>query len=190
MIPFHNHDQQVRFETNESKKCSFAPKAERTTISFFPSVHIHSILHINDYTDAEIQECWYTMQELRALKKEIRYSINLIEEGGLWDETKHCKRGLEPKIRKLAHASSLRKRQARRAVLQEQLVQRNDYEIARKYKQYSYKSKMTAYMLGVADAKAARYESKEMEDHNSSNSLQSIQLDPLQLSEQILSVGA
>jgi hypothetical protein len=180
MIPIHNHDQQVLFETNESKKSSFSPKAERT-ISFFPSVYIHSILHINDYTDAEIQECWYAMQELRTIKKEIRYSVNLIEEGGLWwDETKHCKRGLEPKIRKLAHASSLQKRQARRVVLQEQLVQRNDYEIAMKSKQYTYKSKMTAYLLGVADAKAARYETKEMEDHNSSNNLQSIQLDPIQ----------
>jgi hypothetical protein len=40
-----------------------------------------------------------------------------------------------------------------------------------KYKQYSYKSKMAAYLLGVADAKAALYETKEMEDPTNNSTI-------------------
>jgi hypothetical protein len=54
-------------------------KAGRS-VSFRPWLKVHEILHVANYTDAELNACFYTSQAFKGMKLDAKYtSVGLIE---------------------------------------------------------------------------------------------------------------
>jgi hypothetical protein len=156
MIPVHNEEPQIRFEQSNDSKNTHAPEVQRT-VYFKETVSIRKTVHINDYSDAEVEACWYSGNEFYEMKREVRYTVDLIDRGSILDERTYSKRGLENRIRNDAQMRAKRKTTARGAVIREQLMQKrwgenNGYSIAKKYRERTYHGKQVAYLRGVADA--------------------------------------
>jgi hypothetical protein len=123
---FDNHDAHAQvWEQDHSystctKKTQLAPKPKRT-ISFGKSVMVRQTLHINSYSDDEIQACWFGDDDLQAIKKDVRYDISMLTDG--LDNEKYCRRGLEMHFRKGGRRRQQNKSAAIKAVLDEQELQ-------------------------------------------------------------------
>ena len=65
-------------------------KAEKS-VSFNEVVKVEQVLHANDYTDKEKEECWFTPTDYKKIRHELMKSIKLIK-CKLFTE---CARGLE-----------------------------------------------------------------------------------------------
>jgi hypothetical protein len=113
------------YSSKTQTKQLLAPKAKRT-VAFAPTVTGNTTLHVNDYSNDEIQSCWFNDVEYKAIKKDIRFAAKLLtDNNGLLgkDDEHDCQRGLEMHTRKGAHRRLQNKLVARQAVLDEQNLQ-------------------------------------------------------------------
>jgi hypothetical protein len=65
-------------------------------VAFFPLVEVQKHIHLHDYSDSEMDSCWYSDEEFQCIKDEIKLTLDLMEhekigDGELWC----CMRGLE-----------------------------------------------------------------------------------------------
>ena len=125
-------------------------KREKKCVSFHPDCTVMNTLHLNDYTDQEMRDCWYSCMEFRHIRKEARTTVKYLLSGGddesvasssslsfsssscssssssstvRNEEEEHCARGLEycsPQLRELRIQVKI---VAREAVLDEQEYQ-------------------------------------------------------------------
>jgi hypothetical protein len=139
-------------------------KAERS-VSFYPHVVVQPVLvHLDDYTNAEIEACWFGELEISLLLKGIRQTINLIEQNILLDnDNRYCSRGLETFTTKGTIQKNQIRAKARDAVLDQQDVLRwqtesmiDEHKIAEVYRGSTQESQMAAYTKGVSDAATIR----------------------------------
>lgn len=153
-------------------------------------VNVQLCLHIDDYTDEEVEQCWYSQDETEDLHHGARQIIQLhkappIDSTFLKNDIdgKYCARGLELHIREASFVKlDQNKRKARRMVLQEQYFEFTDedeeeeydpsywerkaekeIELAQRYELATIDNKKAAYMRGVHDALDAEsvWENKE-----------------------------
>ena len=99
---------------NDDRQPKNSSNANKKSVSFHKSVKVRLSIHINDYTEAEIEKCWYNREEFQAIQADIGLTSALINHGALSnrDTTEHhCRRGVECKM---GH-SLLRKQQLRMA---------------------------------------------------------------------------
>jgi hypothetical protein len=155
-------EQQNRYRNQprlDERHTCMAPKA-RKAISFAPEIRVHHMLHIDDYTDDEIQASWYLTKEYRDFGEENRVAAQLVQQNITVDEEILSSRGLENRIYLLeAEAKYRRRQEAKTFVIREQfniMTSTSKYEMASIYKNLSYKSKMAAYLAAVQDAKISR----------------------------------
>ena len=52
-------------------------KGEVKSVSFYPDCTVMNTLHLNDYTDQEMRDCWYSYTELKHIRKEARTTIGI-----------------------------------------------------------------------------------------------------------------
>jgi hypothetical protein len=134
-------------------------KAEKS-VSFRPYVFGKSHLHIGNYTDEEIRDCWFNQEEMKYIKQELRRTISMIDKNLKLDEKKYCIRGTEGSTKRRKQSRLLNRMDAVDAVFNEQDIQYkwgvwDDCKVATLYSEASHTSKMEAKMLGASDAKIA-----------------------------------
>jgi hypothetical protein len=145
--------------TMETKRACVVPKAQRV-VSFSPNVMVQFTTHTNDFRRREIRACWYTKSEYKDIRKEIRMTLDLMEQNVDIDDYNHCKRGLEYLTKKGAHERMQTKLEAWAAVFEEQDLQDAegivDPEIlAIVYNDSTRSCRVAAYITGVLDKWAA-----------------------------------
>jgi hypothetical protein len=157
-------EQQVCVNGARKVKRTRTSKAERS-VSFHPHVVVKPVLvHLDDYTNAEIEACWFGELEISLLRKGIRQTINLIERNILLDnDNRYCSRGLDTFTTKGAIQKNQIRAKARDAVLDQQdLLRRqtgsmiDEQQIADIYRGNTQESRMAAYIKGVSDAATIR----------------------------------
>jgi hypothetical protein len=99
MLLINNELEQMCDNANNAK-ISLAPKAKRS-VSFYPNAKGKLALHINDYTEEEIQACWYNREDFKEFKRAIRLpTVHMMERNRkISEEYQHCRRGLESRTR-------------------------------------------------------------------------------------------
>ena len=104
---------------------AISPKAKRS-VSFSPVVKARPTLHINSYTDEEMDQCFYTAHEMKSMKLEVKVGAKFLDKGFLAvaNEEEFPTRGLEL----YSKAESKRRCELRfaatNAVLEQQKIQR------------------------------------------------------------------
>lgn len=95
------------------------------TVSFSLVVDLQEILHVNNYSNEERANTWYSRDEFGSMKRECQITANLIDRGLVsGDCENYCITGLEHNIR--SHDNNMRKSRVEKgidAVLEEQAEQ-------------------------------------------------------------------
>ena len=152
---------------------------KRRGVSFFPRVFVLGTLHRRDYTAAELRRTWYTMHELKTMKRSCRKlardlsnptsnASNNTNNGT--DENGDCLRGLEGRTTTGLLRRRVIKSNAREAVFREQRRQREfgilySGQIADAYFDFTEFPQVTAHMVGLHDQK----EAKALHNNNNNN---------------------
>jgi hypothetical protein len=142
------------------------PKATRA-ISFSPDVRVKKTLHLNNYSNDEIDACWYNEAETKAIREQARRTVEQMQAEADLDGPKYCTRGLE-----ILTAEGRRQRMENRfqawdAVLNEQERQveegiwEDDEATAARYGDCCYASMVTASMQGVSDQRVLDVRTKK-----------------------------
>lgn len=72
----------------------------RKSVSFHPSVSVRKTIHINNYTDDEIDACWYNDKERQDIRGDIHFVVNLISNDLLRQDTEeYSRRGIDCRTR-------------------------------------------------------------------------------------------
>jgi len=132
-----------------------------TSITFSISIEtVESTLHLDDYTDEEIEATWYQLDELKEIKRSRKALVKRMEAGEELDECEDCVRGLETKTKTGNRLRQSEILAASAAVLDEQDLQDEKGEvdldmIATVYRMYTRHSQSQAESRGKADAEEA-----------------------------------
>jgi hypothetical protein len=92
-------------------------------VSFAASAQVMRAIHINDYTDNEIQATWYNHDKMHAIHDEINVTVQLVFSGKPINKKDFSLWGLEFATAKFLQQRSHNKAAARNAVLKEQKAQ-------------------------------------------------------------------
>jgi hypothetical protein len=132
-------------------------KVQEKGVTFAQSVSIRKALHIHNYSDDEVQACWYDVDERKAIRNNVKFAVGLLMDGMLEEDNEcHCQRGLEVHTQKGAERRLLNKCAAREAVLTEQELQWEDHVydpayIAMLCIDCSSSAQATAHAIGLKD---------------------------------------
>lgn len=70
----------------------------KATVSFSSRVVVRHTIHLSDYTPEEIENTFFTKDEYRRIKEDIKFTLELMEADLLdEDSTEFCRRGIEHK---------------------------------------------------------------------------------------------
>jgi hypothetical protein len=58
-----------------------APKAQQKSVIFNQTVSVRTTLHIHNYSDDEVQACWYNRAEFKAIRKDVKFTVSLLKDG-------------------------------------------------------------------------------------------------------------
>ena len=147
-----------------SQHPSLRGSRQAKSVSFAPTAQMVRVLHVNDYTDEEYYNTWYSQMEYMIFKADIRRTIEATsEEDGsreVSENDRWCLRGLE----KLSFEASQRKQKKRRAVvtavLCEQVSQLRDgiinpRRLAEVTRELTCDCQLTAHLVGMQDQRTA-----------------------------------
>jgi hypothetical protein len=139
--------------------CS-SSKAKRA-ISFSAEVRVIHTTHLHNYSRKEIQACWYRRAELKEIRQEVYYTVNLIEENVEMKESRHCKRGLECFTQEGSRRKTQNKLKGWFSVFDEQELQSlqeavDPEMIVLVYSKATRCCQISASIMGVCDERAAR----------------------------------
>eukprot|EP00531_Pseudo-nitzschia_arenysensis_P011498 CAMPEP_0116128036 /NCGR_PEP_ID=MMETSP0329-20121206/7149_1 /TAXON_ID=697910 /ORGANISM="Pseudo-nitzschia arenysensis, Strain B593" /LENGTH=217 /DNA_ID=CAMNT_0003622155 /DNA_START=75 /DNA_END=728 /DNA_ORIENTATION=+ len=132
---------------------------QKKSVSFLPSVLMYRTLHINDYTDEEIDNTWYNGEEMQTIVDNCVRIISSIDEENPANNTQ-CIRGLEFRAPSGSKRRATHRFCAFDAVLGEQDAQweygdNDSNKIRIRYRVYSKPSQAEAFRIGLEDAKQA-----------------------------------
>jgi hypothetical protein len=113
-------------------------------------------IHINEYTEAEIDACYYSCEDFRAFKQDVKRTARMIEMKQKMDESVSCARGVESFTKNALKMKSNNRRAASLAVLKEQECQFEEtgricYDDAKIAAIYSDAVRESATLTGLAD---------------------------------------
>jgi hypothetical protein len=139
--------------------CS-SSKAKRA-ISFSPQVRVIHTVHLNTYSREEIRACWYRSAELKRIRQEVYYTVDLMEENHEFNESRYCKRGLERFTQKGSCRKTQNKLKGWSAVFEEQGLQFlqeivDPERIALVYSKATRGCELAPYIMGVCDEWAVK----------------------------------
>lgn len=125
-------------------------------IRFAEKNEIFHIQHLDDMTDEEVFNIWYTSKEYSEIKQAYQVTIFMMESGETITGDEHTSRGLEYRTQEGAWARYENKRDAYNAVLDEQdrqwKVDKDDYEKIRQiYLKHSTKCANAAIVRALQD---------------------------------------
>jgi hypothetical protein len=143
------------------------------SVTFCGEVRVKYALHIDDYSDDEINATWFDDAGMQRIRKERRDTIEMMRKGAEIDEVEYSGRGLEYQV--AAEGACLRRQNriaAVYAVLDEQDMQRRkgavvDAEmLALEYGDYTSPSQLAARAIGGLGQKIARGLTQKGDDNS------------------------
>jgi hypothetical protein len=147
-----------------------AQQNETKSVTFCGQVRVRHALHINDYSDDEIDATWFNAAGMKRIRKELRYTMDLMQqEGAEIDEVKYSSRGLEYQVAEGAYLRKKNRIDAVDAVLDEQDEQRregvvDEEMLAMEYGNCTSRSQLAAQVIGRLDQKIASGLSQKGDD--------------------------
>lgn len=164
-------------QQQQKSKKQQKPRRRERKVRFIDTVHVRPCLHVNNYTDQEYDDCWYSPEEYRAIKRtDVMPTLKLMSRGNRpSDGDTYTFRGLENRTK----TGMLMRRQAKLSgilsVLQEQERQfasqnkksKQAEEIRVEYMKASKESVKEAHQRGLLDQRNA---SKRGDGSSSNNS--------------------
>ena len=144
------------------KKKSVPTRNASTSVSFNENVYARPTQSLNDYTEAELEACWYNDDEYRQIKKDCIKIVKKMQQGKRINTRKYSVRGLEKYTGEAIERRELNKINAYIAVLDEQNRQlingiTDPKRIAKQYRLTSAKHcQEEASRKGEEDARAIR----------------------------------
>jgi hypothetical protein len=137
-------------------------ESSKKSVSFCPIIRFKTVKHIDDYTDAEFEENWYSQTDLDSVIEECEKTVRMMakDEAPLAEDG-FCKRGLEYQTPKGAQFRKGNKTHAMQKVMEEQNLQKSmgivDAEyLAELYIDATKTSKRLAQMVGLRDEEETR----------------------------------
>ena len=127
------------------------------TVSFAPSIRFKPVKHIDDFTDEEIEDIWFTEYDLNVIRADCVATVrNMINNKELIDEETNCTRGLEFKTPAGAKFRKKNKQTAIKAVMAEQRLQKStavvDEEcLSKVYRASAGNSKRISHIMALRD---------------------------------------
>jgi hypothetical protein len=132
------------------------------SVSFAPTAMLRLAIHINNYSDDEIEACFYSDSEYFEFKRDVKRTARMVEKKQNIGEVNDSRRGVECLTREALKIKSKNRRHARRAVMSEQLNQllseehdgvdfQDDNRIAAAYADTTRESAVMAYLAGLSD---------------------------------------
>lgn len=107
-----------------------------SSVVFDERVRIRKTIHVNDFSDDEIDACWYSDSEFSEMKREVRFVVDLIEQGLLLtmnnnedycgNSQEYCSRGSECHVPDELRRRRKLKGAACAAILAEQALQSSE----------------------------------------------------------------
>ena len=145
--------------TNTTSTNTTTATTSKKSISFNERVIVRKAIHINDYTQKEVDRCWYNNEEYNTIRKNIRSTIMLMDAANhkVTDSETICRRGLESFTADGMAGRKSRRTKAQNAVFDEQDRQFmnseefDDETIAILYMKRSRASKEIAAIIGLID---------------------------------------
>jgi hypothetical protein len=136
-------------------------------VAFETTMRVHPTLHVNDYTDAELNASWYSPSEYKTIKSQIQLILSKFDQvehhfrpnfSRHTDARHPALRGLESLTKSGAIAKKLRRQEAIGGVLAEQRRQYEQYgeirdfhRLANVFSEYTQISNRVARRLGITD---------------------------------------
>jgi hypothetical protein len=142
--------------SSESLQAAPAPRPRRRVV-FNRDVYVQETIHVNDYTDNEIDATWYTREDFKNQKAEFAITVRMLATDRYsGDDDIHCARGLEYRHREGAKLRQKNKLNGLMSVLEEQSRQQlvgeeNDEKISKAYIQANYHCRHAALEMGLFD---------------------------------------
>lgn len=152
-------------QESSSHSCSTTSTTRtRTTksVKFSEKVKARTTTHLKSFTPEEKQAYWYTSDEIKEIREDIRATLKLMEmEMDLSSSQEFCTRGLEGQIREVARRRSDKKRRIWLALLAEQEDQYkrgrySEQSLADIYSAEVEESMMSALIIGLIDEQQER----------------------------------
>ena len=157
--------------TNKEESASPSSSLEPLPpVKFLPYALVYDVIHIDDYTEKEIEACWYNSRDYKGMKKDIKHTVQMIESNQTVDENKgYCVRGVEDHTTDAKIPKYRRQERAIQAVLDQQEYEDDDHDndedspdddsdhaIAQAYRKQTLSGQLAAYTKGVADEQISR----------------------------------
>jgi hypothetical protein len=126
-------------------------------VSFAPSIRYKPVKHIDDFTDEQIEDIWFTEYDLNVIRADCVATVRHMMYKRAIDEETDCTRGLEFKTPAGAKFRKNNKQTAIQAVMAEQRSQKStgvaDEEyLSEVYQEASGNSKHAAHLMALCDA--------------------------------------
>ena len=80
---------------NNTIKRNTAGSTATKGVSFSPTVLVRKTTHLNDYSEQELSQCWYSTDEYHKIRRDCLYQVEALNLGKTLDGRKYCSRGLE-----------------------------------------------------------------------------------------------
>ena len=130
------------------------------SVTFRPTVGVRTCIHLNDYTEDEVQATWYDKVDLAVIKLDVKATLTKMIQGDFTEDDICSSRGLESYTPEGAIRKRLHKNNTWNVVLDEQDAQRdqgiNDPElIADLCHEQTAQSQVEANMIALRDAEFA-----------------------------------
>jgi hypothetical protein len=133
------------------------------SVAFANNVLMRLSLHISDYNEQEIQECFYNISEISEFKQDVKRTARMIEKKQDIDDVDVCRRGAEHMTEEAANI----RYQKRRAVVFEVLTEQfwaeenpgtpsSSERIAAKYSKVVRESTASAHVIGLSDERIVK----------------------------------
>jgi hypothetical protein len=150
------------------------------SVTFAETAKVRLTLHINDYSDDEIDACYYSREHFYGFKRDIKRTARMMQMKRKIDENVFCTRGLESRTHAGNKTRSTKRKASVCSVLMEQMKQfrseeaegkncYDDEKIAAMYAPFTRNSTTSAYLTGLSDEMVAREQEQKTLDRPTNN---------------------
>ena len=115
--------------TNTEKQTkSRSTDKKKKYASFRKRLSYRYVISLDQYTEEEIDACWFSREELRTIRTDVKFAVDRLTNGNLDDSAEqYCQRGLECQTPLAALKRNRLRIATREVVLDEQDIQYNQY---------------------------------------------------------------
>ena len=113
------------YSNNEGSSSCSTTNGSKKSVSFEPTATMRLALHVNNYTDDEYDACFYSHDDYRFFKSDVKRSVRKFEKKMMINKSQQsnkfsCPRGIESFTREGSAKKTLNRRNAWIAVLSKQ----------------------------------------------------------------------